>query len=114
MNSKNVPFPPEHLKLHSYILQAINGQDIQCVHFFLQSYLANSGPFCFTKIELFVVMRTRCHPTLYEKMIPCHQDLAVSQTAVAKLRYSFLTERPSHLGSLSLGVLLLDRIPLYN
>lgn len=115
MSSKKVPLPPEHQSYTaSCTLQARNGQDIQCVHFFLQSYLTKSGSFCFTKIELFVVMRTRCHLTLYEKMIPCQQDLAVSQTAVAKLRYSFLTVRSSFLRSLSLGVLLLDRIPLYN
>lgn len=51
--SKKVPLPPEHLKLHSYM---INVQHIQCVHFFLQSYLANAGPFCYTKTELFAAM----------------------------------------------------------
>lgn len=111
MISRRVPLPPEHLKLHSYTL--LNGQHIQCVHFFLQSYVANSGSFCLTKIKLFsAVVKTRFHPTLYEKMIPRQQDLAVSQTAVAKLRYSFLTVRLSCLRSLSLGVLLLDKIPL--
>lgn len=108
VTSKKVPLPPEHLKPHSCM---INGQDIQCVHFFLQSYLANAGPFCFTKIELFAVTWTTCHPTLHEMMISCLQGL-VSQRAVAKLKNSFHTERSSYLGSSSLDGLLLARMPL--
>lgn len=89
----------------------INGQDIQCVHFIQQTYLANAGPFCFTKIELFAVTWTMCYPTLHEMMISCLQDL-VSQRAVAKLKYSLHTERSNYLGSLSLDGLLLVRMPL--
>lgn len=49
--SKKVPLPPEHLKLHSYM---INGQDIQCVHSFLQSYLANAGTSVSPKLSSFL------------------------------------------------------------
>lgn len=58
-------------------------------------------------LDPFVSPKLSSLPTLHEMMIFCPRDLAVSQKAVAKLKYSFQTERSSYLGSLSLDVLLL-------